>query len=247
MTDVTSQPTPGRRAVPPELLQRLQAIDTCSLANAIEATGVRLRDEGYADATIRCLFPELPTLVGYAFTLRVSTAHPKVRGVRHVDHVAWAAQLLALPEPRVLVVQDVDSDPGSGSFLGEVHANIYRALGCVGVVTNGAVRDLPALRSLGLQTFAGFVSVSHAYAHVVEAGAPATIGGMTVESGDLLHGDQHGVLYVPMDVAAPLPDIAREQKAQERRIVEFCRSPEFCVEGIEALLRRVQLEHPLPE
>jgi regulator of RNase E activity RraA len=238
---------PGADPLAPSVLQALQALDTCSLANAIEATGVRLRDEGYADATVRCRFPDLPPLLGYAFTLRVSTTHPKVAGVRYVDHVDWAPQLLAVPEPRVLVVQDVGSDPHTGSFLGEVHANIYRALGCSGVVTDGAVRDLPALRALGFKTFATFVAVSHAYAHVVEAGAPVRVGGMTVRSGELLHGDQHGVLCLPASVAAGLPDIVREQKARERRIVEFCRSPGFNVEGIAALLRQVQSEHPLPE
>jgi regulator of RNase E activity RraA len=189
----------------------------------------------------------LPPLLGYAFTLQVGTSHPKVRGVRYTDRLDWAPQFLAVPEPRVLVVQDVDSGPHTGSLVGEVHASICRALGCAGVVTNGAVRDLPALRRLGFRTFASFVCVSHAYVHVVEAGAPAQIGDMTVKTGDLLHGDEHGVLCVPASVAAALPEIVRQQKAAERKILDYCRSPDFSVEGMTALLQQVQSEHPLPE
>jgi regulator of RNase E activity RraA len=247
MTDGASQPMPDMQPIALDVFQALQALDTCSVANAIEATGVRLRDEGYADATVRCLFPDLPPLVGYAFTLRVGTAHPKVAGVRHVDHIDWAPQLLAVPEPRILVVQDVTSHPHTGSGLGEVHANICQAMGCTGVVTNGAVRDLPALRALGFHAFATFVSVSHAYVHVIEAGTPVQVGGMTVRCGDLLHGDRHGVLCIPPGVAAALPDIARDQRAQERKIIDYCRSPEFTVQGIAALLQQVQAERPLPE
>jgi 4-hydroxy-4-methyl-2-oxoglutarate aldolase len=245
MTD--SQPQPDSGAVPEEVLRALQGLDSCSVANAIEATGVRLRDEGYGDATIGCRFPELGPLVGYAFTLSVSTTHPKVQGVRYVDHIDWAPQLFAVPQPRVLVIEDLSSGPRTGAFLGEVHASIYRALGCIGVVTTGAIRDVPALRRVGFQAFSRYVSVSHAYVHVVSAGVPVSVGGMTVESGALLHADQHGVVCVPKGVADQLPDIAARQKDNERRIIEYCRSSGFSLQGIAELLQQVQSEHPLPE
>jgi 4-hydroxy-4-methyl-2-oxoglutarate aldolase len=239
------------QGVAPALLRdRLEALgrlDTCTLANAIEATGVRLRNEGYMDASVRCLFPDLRPLLGYALTLRVHTSSPPVRGVRYVDHIDWAQRLLALPPPRLLVVEDVKGGPGSGSFMGEVHANIYAALGCAGVITNGAVRDLPALGRLSFPTFASYVSVSHAYAHLVEVGSAVTVGGLTVHTGDLLHGDRHGVLSIPLEVAAELPAIAARQKAEEQKIIQFCRSTQFSVEGLARLLQQVQSENPLPE
>lgn len=238
---------PAFAALPDALAAELSRIDTCSLCNAIEATGVRLRDEGFSDGSIRCLFERMPVMLGYAFTLRVSTTHPKVRGQRYVDHVDWADQLLALPEPRILVIENVGAQPGSGAVLGEVHASIYRAMGVSGVVTNGAVRDLPALRAMHFHAFAAYVSVSHAYAHVVEAGGPVVIGGMTIGTGQVLHGDMHGVLSIPADVADRLPALVRQQKAEEARIIAYCQSAQFDVAGIESLLQQVQRDHPLPD
>ena len=120
---------------------------------------------------------------------------------RYPDRTDWWDYILSLPAPRVVVVQDVATKVGLGSLLGAVHVNILRALGCVGAVTNGAVRDLPAAEKLGFQLFAGSVSVSHAYVHIVEFGTPVEIGGLKIQSGDLLHGDLHGVQSIPSDIA----------------------------------------------
>lgn len=234
-------------ALAAELEAQLRAISSCSLCNAIETTGVRLRDEGFVDGSIRALCERLPTMLGYAFTVHVSTRHPKVRELRYVDHVDWAPQLLALPGPRVLVIENISPEPLRGAVLGEVHASIYRALGVTGVLTNGAVRDLPALEAMRFHAFGGGVSVSHAYAHVVEVGAPVTIGGLTIASGDILHGDRHGVVSIPLQIAAQLPAVVRRQHADEARIIAYCNSAQFSVEGIEAMLQQLQREHPLPE
>ena len=89
--------------------------------------------------------------------------------------------------------------------MGEIHAAIGIALNCVGCVTNGAVRDLPAVEAMGFQLFASRTSVSHAYAHIVEFGEPVEIDGLKISSGDLLHGDRHGVLTIPLSIATQIP------------------------------------------
>lgn len=234
-------------AAPADPIAALRRLDSCSVANAIEATGVRLRNEGYADATVKCMMPSLTPLVGHAFTLAIRTTRPIVREVHHVDHVAWAEQLAKVPAPRILVVQDLESGPGTGAFMGEVHANIYRALGCAGVITDGAVRDVAAVYRLGFPVFSRYVSVSHAYVHLVAAGEPITVGGLTVRTGDLLHGDRHGVVSIPLNVAPEIPRIALRQRMNERDIIDLCQSGDFSVERLERLLQRIQSAHPLPE
>jgi regulator of RNase E activity RraA len=114
--------------------------------------------------------------------------------------------------------------------------NILRALHCVGVVTNGSVRDIPAAESAGFHLFAGSLSVSHAYVHIIEFGQPVEIGGSKIGSGDLLHGDLHGVQSVPLSIAAELPGVAERMAAEERSVIALCRSPEFSLEKLRAAI-----------
>ena len=79
---------------------------------------------------------------------------------------------MKVPAPRVIVVEDLDDPPGLGSFWGEVNANMHKAMGCVGAVTNGSVRDLDEVEPLGFHFFASHIAVSHAYVHIVEVGTP---------------------------------------------------------------------------
>lgn len=136
------------------------------------------------------------------------------------------------------MLEDVDAHPGLGAFVGNVHAAILKALGCIGHLTNGAVRELPSVRSMGLQLFAGSVAVSHAYAHIFDIGSKVMIGGMEIQPGDLLHGDRHGVLSVPLTIAAQIPAVAEAMERQHQKIVEFCRSSSFSIEKLSEILRK---------
>ncbi len=219
-------------ALSPAQLDALRRLDTCTVANAIETFSVRLRDVGFADSSVRCVFPKLPPLVGYAATVRIRSAGPPVEGRVSVERTDWWNKLLAVPAPRVVVIQDVSQRPGFGSFLGEVHAHVLKALGCAGVVTNGSVHDLPGIEAAGFPLFAGSVAVSHAYVHIVDFGKPVEVGGLKVNPGDLLHADQHGVLTVPPEIAAELPAVAERLLERERKVIELCRSGEASVEKL---------------
>jgi regulator of RNase E activity RraA len=96
------------------------------------------------------------------------------------------------------------------------------------------VRDIPAARAAGFHYFAGSVSVSHGYVHIVDFGGTVEIGGLTIESGTLLHGDLHGVQSVPQSVAAQIPDVAARLAAHERDLIALCRSRDFSLEKLRA-------------
>ena len=213
--------------IEPAALEELRQLDSCSVANAIETFDVRLRNSGFADSTVRCIFEDFPPLVGYAATVRVRTSDPPMEGDSYYYRLDWLDHVLSVPPPRVLVVEDLDRHPGLGSFIGDVHANILRALGCIGVVTNGAVRNVEAARALKFQMFAGNLSVSHAFAHVFDFGTPVEVGHMQVRPGDLLHGDRHGVQTIPLEIAQKIPAVARRMNEEEREIIELCRSGGF--------------------
>lgn len=104
---------------------------------------------------------------------------------------------------------------------------------------NGTVRDLPAVEAIGFQLFAGHVAVSHAYAHIVEFGSRVEVGGLTVRAGDLIHEDRHGILSIPLQIAAEIPAVAARILETEKRIVSLCQSPQFSLEKLGALLKEL--------
>jgi 4-hydroxy-4-methyl-2-oxoglutarate aldolase len=154
----------------------------------------------------------------------------------------WWNSILTMPEPRIVVLEDMDKLRGVGAFLGDMHAAILKSLGCVGFVTDGAVRELPAIRDIGLQLFAGSVAVSHAYAHIFDFGIAVKVGGLEVQPGDLLHGDRHGMISVPKEIASALPAAANKVRENERRVIEFCKSKEFSIEKLRDLFRQTNEE-----
>lgn len=198
---------------------------------------MRPRNEGFANGSISCQFPGLTPVVGYAVTGRIRTYDAPINGACYYEHMGWWRYLETIPEPRMVVLQDIDSHLGLGAIFGEVHARVCRALGCVGYVTNGAVRDLNAVEALGYQLFAGSVSVSHAYAHIVDFGGKVEIAGLPIKPGDLLFGDRHGILSVPVSAVPQLPGLADQLLSEEQELFRLCESGKF---SIEALAKRIQ-------
>jgi 4-hydroxy-4-methyl-2-oxoglutarate aldolase len=215
----------------------LRALDGCTVSNAIERLGVRMRNEGFISGAVRCRFPNFPPLVGYAVTGRIRSSSPPMHGRCYYDRMDFWRYLAEVPGPRVMVLQDVDPHPGLGAFVGEIHATIGQALGCIGYVTNGAVRDLPAVRALGFALFSGSVAVSHAYAHLVDFGEPVEIGSLKISPGDLLHGDLHGVQCVPEGTVRRIPGEVEKILCREKDLKEFCRSSRFSLDALEEKLK----------
>ena len=218
-----------------EILRRL---DSCTLANAIETFHERLRNEGFTDNSVHCQFPQMPSILGYAATVKIRGSAPPTAAGLYEERTDWWDYVLSLPSPRIVVVQDVASKPGLGSLLGPVHVNILHALGCVGAITNGAVRGLSAAETLGFQLFAGSISVSHAYIHIVEFGTPVEVAGLKVQSGDLLHGDRHGVQSIPAGIASKIPAVAAEIVAREQELIALCQPEQFNLEKLRAAISR---------
>jgi 4-hydroxy-4-methyl-2-oxoglutarate aldolase len=216
-----------------DVLRMLQTIPTPAIANGIEVFDIRPRSEGFMSAEIACILPSLGTMVGYAATAKIRAADKPAEGVAVPRRQMWE-HILSIPGPRVVVIEDLD-DPPVGSFWGEVNANIHRALGCVGTVTNGGVRDLDEVEALGFHFFAGQVQVSHAYVHVVEVGTPVNVGGLTVEPGQLLHGDKHGICEIPLEIADRLYDGVKQVEERERKIIEVCQRPGFTLDKLNGL------------
>jgi regulator of RNase E activity RraA len=222
--------------------EALQGMDTCTVSNAIERLNVRLRNEGFIAGALRCRFQNFPPMLGYAVTGRIRSSSPPMAGRCYYDRMDFWEYLATVPAPRVMVLQDADPRPGFGAFVGEIHATIGLALDCIGCVTNGAVRDLPSVKALGFHLFSGNVAVSHAYAHLIEFGAPVEIGGLKIAPGDLIHGDCHGVQTIPTEIISEIPAEAARILCSEDKLKKYCQSRQFSLEGLSERLRKAATE-----
>jgi regulator of RNase E activity RraA len=221
-----------------ELVESLRRLDACTVSNAIERFECRLRNEGFGDGSVRALFDDVRPAVGYAATARIRCSSPPPVGPRYRDRTDWWSYILTIPPPRLVVVEDVDERPGRGAFVGYVHTQILRALGCVAYVTNGSVRDLDAVAPMGFPLLAGSVSVSHAFVHIVDFDQPVTVAGLPVKAGDIVYADRHGFLTIPPDVVDQIPGAAQRMLEHEKRIVALCQSSGFSLDSLRALVRQ---------
>jgi len=221
------------------VIDTLKKISSPSIANAIETFNVRPRNQGFMSSEIRCLFPELGPLIGHAVTAVIRAEPQPLEGHRS-STFGWWDYVLSIPAPRVIVVHDLDEPRGQGAQWGEVQANIHKALGAVGAITDGSVRDLDEVRALGFQFAAAHVSVSHAYVHMVDFGLPVKLGGLWVKPGDLIHCDQHGAVTIPADLVPKVADAVRRVEADERKIIEVCQSREFSADKLKELYKQIR-------
>ncbi len=207
-------------------LAELSRWPTPAISNAIETFNVRSWATGFMSSDIQGRFPELGVMAGYAVTTKIRASIPAADDPETVAREDWVDYLLTVPGPRIVVMQDMDQ-PAIGSYWGEVNATRHKALGCLGVITDGGVRDLDEMRGMGFNAISKAVLVSHAYIHMVEFGGPVTVGGLTVRSGDLLAADQHGAIHIPHDIAPDVAAAAQRIEDEEREIIAFYRRPDY--------------------
>lgn len=217
-------------------LEQLKALTTPAVANAIESFNLRLRNEGYTDRAILSRYARNESMLGYAITAKMRTSAPPMRGTHYPDRNDWWSLLQEAHAPKVIVIEDIDRIPGSGSVCGGMHGTIFKALGCVGIITNGAVRDLTELEAQQLHVYSGSLSPSHAYAHIAEVNTPVEVGGLRISPGDLLHGDRHGIVSVPLSIASGIPARALEQREHERTIIDYCKTTGLSLEKLRQLV-----------
>ena len=212
-------------------LGELRRYDTPTVCNAIELFEVRARTAGYMGREIVAAFPELPPMVGYAATATRRGAAPPREG----DSVATLPDQVGrygeLPGPPVMVYQDLDVPSESASF-GDVMCNTYQAFGAVGLVTNGAGRDLEQIREMEFPIFSNGAICSHGYNHTVDIHVPVSIGGMMIYPGDLLHGAANGGPTIPAELSGELADAGAGVAVAEAIVIDYVKRGKPTPEGL---------------
>lgn len=225
----------------PELLAKLATFDTPTVCNALEIVAPERRLTGYNVKPLVCPFPDLAPVVGYARTATIRSTHvnektgadARAQRIGYYEYIANGG-----PNPSIVLIQDLDGpDAGFGAFWGEVQSTVHKALGAVGVVTDGCIRDIPQWAP-GLQVLAGSIAPSHAHVHLHDYGHTVRVAGMVVRSGDLIHMDRHGAVVIPESLADKIPAACDLLARKEAVILDMARAPGFNVAKLAEALKK---------
>lgn len=163
----------------------------------------------------RDFMPQMGPMVGYAVTVVIEPSNRAHRKANAGAGAEYRRCVAGIPGPKIVVVQDLDKPRVIGSFWGEVNSNIHRALGCVGTITDGAIRDVDEMTNAGFKALARRLCVGHAHVHPVRWNCEVEVFGRTVRPGDLIHADKHGFMVIAPEEQAALLDAARFMDANE--------------------------------
>ncbi|MFL6798818.1 MAG: RraA family protein [Xanthobacteraceae bacterium] len=206
-------------------IEFLRSIDTPTVCNLIEIVAPDRRGHGYTVKHLHCPFPELAPMVGFAktVTFKAKDKVPLGEGGYMQKRLDYLDYVAAQPQPSIMLMEDLDVEHvGYGAFWGEVQSNVHKALGALGVVTSGSIRDIPMIAD-GFQMLATAIVPSHAYVHVVDYGIEVNVAGMVVKSGDLVHADRHGAVIVPPDRIDTMQAALEALAAREAKIIAAAR------------------------
>lgn len=222
--------------LPPDQLQVLRKFSTPTISNALERLGLPHSLDNQTDGSIRCMYPELGAMVGYAVTATIRSAAP-CANPKYPSRKPYWDHILRYPSPRIAVIEDLD-DPPAGAYVGEVNSNIHRALGCIGIITDGCVRDLDEVAALKFGLWARAIAVTHAHCHLEDFEIPVKVGGLKISPGDLIHADRHGALVIPKNLAAQVAAAAKAVENYEQPMIHLAKSPEFSTQKLAELLAK---------
>lgn len=190
-------------------LLKLKRWNTPTIYNGWEAITKHDITTGFNREETRDYMPQMGPMIGYAVTVQIEPGNPS-----HLQNNpnAWSEYrhyVASHPGPKIVVVQDLDAPRVIGAFWGEVNSNIHRALGCVGTITDGAIRDLDEMTNAGFKALARRLCVGHAYSTPVRWGCEVEVFGCTVRPGQLIHADKHGFIVIPEEDERRLLEAAR--------------------------------------
>lgn len=213
------------KLLPHSELLKLKRWNTPTIYNGWEQITAHDRTKGHFNLEeTRDFMPQMGPMVGYAVTVICEPSNPKHKENKN----AWSEYreyLSTIPSPKIVVVRDLDKPNHVGSFWGEVNANVHRALGCVGTITDGCIRDVDEMTNAGFKAIASRMCVGHAYSTPVAWGEPVEVFGCKVNPGALIHADKHGFLVVPEEDMDALYEASSFMDANEcNTVIEAARN-----------------------
>ena len=205
-------------------LSKLIKFDTPTICNGLELIDSKFKLRGYSKEKFFCLNPNIKPIVGYAKTAKISSVkhNIKTKSSSRVDYYEYVNEGNF---PKISVVHDRHKNP-IGSFWGEVNANIHKKLGCLGVITNGSVRDLDVIPK-NFQFLSKTLSPSHAEVSLINFGKTVNVMGVDVKNNDLIHADVHGFVTFSDDLIDELLNAIKFVEKKEKIILDSCKKNGF--------------------
>ena len=221
-----------------ETLDALRRIDSATVANAIEHFEVRDPVTGYSSLELRCQFPEREPMVGFAVTATQDTTSAGDDRPMRLHEVLDMVH--AAPKPVILAVQYTGADRMRSCLAGDMFCSALQKLGGVGIVTDLGSRDFQGIqqRAPGFQLFCPGAVVSHGYGAYTNVGTTVSIYGLTIQPGDLLHGDANGVVSIPLSIAEDVVVQAQRVLETETSYFDFLASDQYSYEGLKKRMGR---------
>ena len=211
-------------------LSVLEKYDTPTICNVIELFDYRPRTRGYMDQSIMACFPEMPPMVGFAATATFRGSTPK-KDLSYGGLEQQVQSFSELPGPAIVVFEDLD-EPVVAATFGEIMCTSYKKFGAKGLITSGAGRDLDQVRSINFPVFTNGTVCSHGYSRFPSIGGTVNVGGITVQPGDLLHGDCNGVTTIPIEIAAQVANLCKPYMEAEGIILSYLKQPNVTPKGL---------------
>jgi len=218
-----------------DIISFLKTIDTPTVCNAIELLEVRPGSENFTSNKIKCLYPELGPMAGYAVTVQIETVTKMAPRDPAVTMKLYEA-VEASPKPVVVVIQEIGGYREFASHSGDVMTTLLQNFGAIGLVTDCNVRDFNEVKQLGFHTFAAGTSPSHVYCRIADVGMPVQVHGMTVRPGDIIHGDINGLVQVPMERIEELPEKIAHVRKTEQDLIARIKAGGFTLDDLRELL-----------
>ena len=223
----------------PETFAALRTIDTPTITNVVATYPKNplclglynpWTENWYTDTSIRCIYPNLGAIVGHAVTCVYGLPDPNYAGRLSFMDVVDA--LDAMPKPTILVIQQKWPAElmAKAGLAGEIMVTSMKAVGCVGMLSNGPSRDVDAIRRLDFQMLLGGVSPGHGEMAVQAVNVPVSVGGMDVAPGELIHMDENGAVKFPADRAGQVLENARKMLEGEAEHLERLRAAKTAAE-----------------
>lgn len=203
------------QAIDPSLSDALLSVQTATISYQLRRHGV----EGTFLGGLAATRPDLPML-GIARTLRY-VAFRSDMFERYGGGMNAQKRVIDGINPGEVLVIEARGEPGSGT-IGDILALRLQRRGGVGVVTDGAVRDLAAIRAMDLPVYcSGVHAAVLGERHVpMDTDLPITCAGVLVMPGDIIRGDEDGAIVIPHALAADVASAAVQQELEERFISE---------------------------